>query len=534
MNYKFLQNPTYYVAAVILTAALCMGSCKDTSSMICGLMVSLGLLILAIISNKSIRSEHSSIAASAKIFFIKIAAEEKESIAPLAFWFISIILIIAAVFTTKHSVDAFFNILGVLRLVTILLWAVLTVKLSVLVKTRLLKLLPHIASLIVFFSLILKPIKSIEEILWTKTRLCGPFLDSGAAALFFAIALMIQIKYAFDSRPGIVVKAIEFVLTIFGIILSGSKIVIVITILWLALSFFRTAKLRKPLAIYGGFTAVLTFCYYIIAGNLIKAPSNFTLAEPISNHYVYYTDAAALIADHPLGIGYMGYKYMIGLYQSSAYYNTFVHSDFIQTGIDYGVLSMLLLIAMVIVQLFNGRQSRFYKEILFLIAITSCVEQTMQCLGLAFLAVLVLDLGGENKIIFANSQEEYESDVPVNIVTSITIIAMLPAVVLFLYLSVFTFIGNYGDPVIAHKFINHYTPANDRIMSQFDDPLEAINFISYCLDDNNLNKEAYIYRAHAWNLIGITGRSYEDAKIATDLDPYNEVLRNSFYGSVNN
>lgn len=531
MNYKFLHNPTYYIAAVIITAAVCMGSCRDTSSMICGLMVSLGLVVLAIISNKSVKSDTVAISESAKTFFITTSFPEKDNIAPMAFWIVFPIMIIIAAFTTKHAVDSFYNILGMLRLVVIFLWAILTLKLSAIIKIRLLKLLPHIASLIVFCSLILKSVKQIGEILWHNSRLCGPFLDSGAAALFFGIALMIQVKYAFDSRPGIVIKAIEFLLTISGIILSGSKIVITVVVLWLVLSFFRTSKLRKPLAIYGGFSTILIFCYYVIAKNLSNIAGEFTLVEPISNHYVYYEDALALIADHPLGIGYMGYKYMIGLYQSSGYYNTFVHNDFIQTGIDYGVFAMLLLIALAILQILKGKQIRFYKEILSLIVVTSCIEQTMQCLGLAFIAVLMLDLGGDNKINYTNTKEEYETDIPINVITLTTIVAMIPSIILFLYLTVFTFIGNYGNPVLAHKFINHYTPANDRMSLTFTDPLEIINFVSYSLDDNNLNKEAYIYRAHAWNLIGARDRAYEDAKIATDLDPYNEALRDSLYGT---
>ena len=68
-----------------------------------------------------------------------------------------------------------------------------------------------------------------------------------------------------------------------------------------------------------------------------------------------------MLLKRPAGLGYMGYYFLQPSVQSAAYTTKFVHNDFLQIGLDGGMIAMILAVILFIQSM--KRVVKIYKNI---------------------------------------------------------------------------------------------------------------------------------------------------------------------------
>ena len=86
--------------------------------------------------------------------------------------------------------------------------------------------------------------------------------------------------------------------------------------------------------------------------------------------------------------------------QTGVYTTRFVHNDFLQIMVDYGIPVFLLMAVYLGYQIFKGKQTSLQKEILILLLLASLMDFHLQYMSSLMLLVLCLDLGEKGKKIF--------------------------------------------------------------------------------------------------------------------------------------
>ena len=161
--------------------------------------------------------------------------------------------------------------------------------------------------------------------------------------------------------------AIHVLIALTGIYLSGSRTVMVMTIV----VFFMLLILKKELRKYsilcvGGFVilaAVLTFGGYGkgIYDRLLSMGGN---ASTFWGRLLYDRDAIKMIVTHPFGMGYYGYYFVQQEMQTGVYSVVSVHNEFLQIMLDIGIVPALLIYGAVIRSLLSENTSERDRVIL--------------------------------------------------------------------------------------------------------------------------------------------------------------------------
>lgn len=178
-------------------------------------------------------------------------------------------------------------------------------------------------------------------------RLAGFYEYPNTFALFLLICVVVLLfRQELNRRRAALLSVL-----LFGIALSGSRTVFV---LWAALTVFCLFTRREgrrlvlllsallPLASVG--YVLLTGRYDIIGRYLTISLNSGTLLGRL----LYARDALPVILRHPLGLGYMGYYYAQGSFQTGIYSVMHVHNDLLQLLLDVGWLPTGLLVPAII------------------------------------------------------------------------------------------------------------------------------------------------------------------------------------------
>lgn len=306
------------------------------------------------------------------------------------------------------SVDYMENIMGVMRIGVICLWMwFLRVRdkeeLSLAYRS-----IPLLGCVNMLIALISFPISGLAPRFWENNRMSGFFQYANTNALFLALGLIILIYEWKDAKRKAYVLA-ELVFLMVGILLTGSRSVLLLLFLWGCWYAFKTKEFRKPLLIGSGGFLVLGGAFVALTGyteNVGRIFTIFTSNSTLWGRLLYYRDAILLLCKKPLGLGRLGYYYTQGTFQTGVYHIRFVHNDFLQIALDYGVVALVLVLIFLWWQIVRGRQSREYKEVLIFLLLASLVDFHCQYLVILMICCLLFDYGNGEKEKKASAEGE--------------------------------------------------------------------------------------------------------------------------------
>lgn len=382
------------------------------------------------------------------------------------------------------AADYVYNLLGLLRIVAVLLWAALLSKLPDMAD-KMLQLLPVYGALGVVYSFVFQR--------FSGGRMAGPFLYANTWGIFLAICIVIGIHRLEQKSGKLWMELAVLGVNLLGFVLTGSRSSVLLLMVWGIYKMLTNKKLRPYLL--GGMLMfiVLAAVAYFGFGKTQTIGRVFTLTnvattKTVAERLQYYKDGFKCLMAHPLGMGYMGYSYLQGGFQETLYATTYVHNDWLQSGLDYGIPAMIAWAVYFCYQIFVAKQGVLRKELLVMLLGGSMVDFHLQYLFMGLVLILFL------KLPEAKKQEKVvwkARALPIG------------AAVLMGYLCL-----PFGADNLVHNYDRAlelwpgYTLAQEHRLEQMDDYEVILNLTEKLLAKNPNNSKAWTAKAVLCELTG--------------------------------
>ena len=256
----------------------------------------------------------------------------------------------------------------------------------------LLRRVPYAASAMMVLSFLLSRIPFLAGWFLVAGRQAGFFQYPNTYAIYLLFALVL-ILFGSPLRFG---RLPWLGLLILGIILSGSRIVffLLFAVFLVFLFIEKSGKARLSVLIIASLVLLGSILYALLTGNRESVgrflTSSFTTSEFVGR-LLYARDVIPVILRHPLGIGYTGFHWLQGSFQTGVYSTQHVHNEFLQLLLDTGWIPAGLFLWALYRSLRSGNGG-FCRKILLAVLLLHCLlDFDMQFMSVALLLFLVLD-----------------------------------------------------------------------------------------------------------------------------------------------
>ncbi len=230
----------------------------------------------------------------------------------------------------------------------------------------------------------------------------GWFLVAGRQAGFFqypnsyALYLLCGVvAVLFGKPPRFGMLPWLAVLTL-GILLSGSRTVFILLAAVLLFSAIYEKDRKRRLQVISVLVlAVLAgIAYAAVTGDRSGAGRFLTISPQSSEllgRLLYARDAIPQILQNPFGLGYMGWYWLQGSFQTGVYTVTHVHNDLLQLLLDVGWVPTLLFLWAILRGLFSKRNSPCRRMLTAVICLHALLDFDLQFVSLALLLLFAAD-----------------------------------------------------------------------------------------------------------------------------------------------
>ncbi|MBQ2317234.1 MAG: O-antigen ligase family protein [Lachnospiraceae bacterium] len=296
--------------------------------------------------------------------------------------------ILALCTTTSHGM-AF---LGIVKLLVLSSMVLLWMQLEKGQQEMVFWMIPWSGAAVTVLSAIGYFIPPLQGLLFTLDRMHGPFPYANVCGLYMMIGLLL-LFYLYEGKKIDLRFGLLFVSLFAGVLLSGCRSVFVLTILSLVYVVICYRSLR--LVIIGGSGVLLAggVAYVLLTGDtagvgrfVTTSLHSATLAERI----ICWRDGLQVLLAHPLGLGYKGFTMMENAVQTGPYAVQYVHNDWLQVALDYGILGLLGFLGLFGWALWKQRGMK--RWMLLMLAIHFFVDFSLQYTLIAGITLFLLPL----------------------------------------------------------------------------------------------------------------------------------------------
>lgn len=245
--------------------------------------------------------------------------------------------------TPLWAVDHGLSLWGIAKILPLALFAVCLMQCSIQQRNTLLCDLPVLGSIMVLASCILRFIPALTDFFIINGRLGGFFQYPNTFASFLLVGMVVVF---FDKQKRLIVRMGESTILALGSMQAGSRAVVLISIPVVLVSIL-CQKEKRPAALLLGSLAL-----GIAAGILAAKAGNSSAADHLTEmsanastflgRLLYWRDALPVCLKHPFGLGYLGYYFMQGSFQSGVYSVRWAHNDLLQILLDVGWIPTVL------------------------------------------------------------------------------------------------------------------------------------------------------------------------------------------------
>lgn len=305
------------------------------------------------------------------------------------------------------AVDSGMAFWGAVKYFPVLLFGLCLLQLTPVQRRSILNLTPELGAFMTVSSYLLSLIPAFRSSFIVSERLGGffqypntytEFLLIGVIVLLFREETSDTVFSPFHTeKPGklTLYRMVILTLLLFGCFQAQSRAVLAL----LAVAFlFCLIKKRKRVLLF-------SVLFSVPAALLLSVITSFSSKVGTLDHVVnalggqstfwarllYFRDALGEIAKHPLGLGYLGYYFTQGSFQTGAYHVRWVHNDFLQLALNIGWIPLGLLLFAMARSLLRKREALTEKTVLFFLAAHMMFDFDMEFLGMWFVLLLCLD-----------------------------------------------------------------------------------------------------------------------------------------------
>lgn len=303
--------------------------------------------------------------------------------------------------SSMWAVDGGMAFLGFVKFLPMCLFALAVLQLPADQRESLLATVPISGSVMTFVSIGLGLIPVLRQYLVVNERLAGFFQYPNAYALYLLAGVVLLLG---NGNPGVengIIRAGELLILILGIALSGSRTVffLLAAVLVFTAVFWKEKHLRYLMLILLAVLLGVTAVYALATGNMSTVGRYLTSSlssSTLLGRFLYAKDAIPVILRHPLGLGYLGYFYTQGSFQTGVYSVRNIHNELLQLFLDIGWIPAVLFAVSVGRSLFSKRTGLTKRLLLAVIAAHCLLDFDLQFLPVGFVLILTMDLEPEN------------------------------------------------------------------------------------------------------------------------------------------
>lgn len=292
--------------------------------------------------------------------------------------------------TALWGIDSGMSLMGGVKFLLLLLWFLLIAGKKDR-KERLIETLPVLGACMTLFSFVMMQFSIFEKSVSVAGRLAGFFQYPNTYALFMLICLIIavdklnwdKIDWLWCAYAGIAV---------FGIIMSGSRTVL---LLMLVLGAWYCVKRKLPgkvlMMAAGGCAVLVVLLWSTGVGKEVLIRVFSTNGSTFWGRLLYMKDAAGMILTHPFGLGYYGYHYLQTSCQTGVYSVVSVHNELLQLLLDVGILPAILFYGMLVKSCISKNVSGRNRLLLLIVILHSLFDYDFQFLVIGMVVILLLE-----------------------------------------------------------------------------------------------------------------------------------------------
>lgn len=350
------------------------------------------------------------------------------------------------------AVDSGMALLGFVKFLPLPLFVLAIDQTGEIRPLQLLRFLPYSGAVMTLISIPLTFFESMKGHIFVRGRFGGFFEYPNVYAMFLLVGIMIVLS----SDKLMIREWIMMTILTAGIVLSGSRAVIVLAVFY-AFYIVFTVKERKVkiiiLASMGSVLISLAILYLIIGnnGSVTRIFTSITENSTLKGRLLYYCDALPVILKNPFGLGYYGYYYTQGAFQTGVYSVIHVHNDLLQVFLDIGLIPGIAVIASFIRALIKADKK--IRVMLIFIALHMVFDLDMQFLAFA-LAAISLMCKQEKEIRSYSHILRYA----VSIVSAVLCLGSL-------YFGISSFLGYCGNYKSALSMHPGYTEIQNKLLT---------------------------------------------------------------------
>ncbi len=306
---------------------------------------------------------------------------------------LTIVLIVSAyLVVTLWAVDKGTAIYGFFKLLPIGIFAFILSIYGREDREELLEVVPYAATVNGALAYGLSFIPALSEYFLVADRLGGFFQSPNAFAIYCLAGIIILL-----TAKKIGIKQLLFTaLLVVLIFLSGSRTVflfLIATAVILILK-IKSKKIKLTIAgiivlmiVAGGVVVAVTGSYQTVGRFLTISLESSTFLGRI----LYYIDAIPQILKHPFGLGYYGYYFTQGSFQTGVYSVAFVHNSLLQFCLDIGIVPAIVFSAAVVASFFSKNAGFRQRLLIFAVFCHSLVDFDLEFIAVFLVLLLVLD-----------------------------------------------------------------------------------------------------------------------------------------------
>lgn len=303
------------------------------------------------------------------------------------------VLVFGYLLSCLWEVDSGMALMGVVKFLPLLLFYVLVSGLTD-EREKMIASLPMLGCLMTAFSFVMMQFEVFEQWVSVAGRLSGFFQYPNTYALFMLICLIL-VMWRFDYKKIDWLDIVYGVAAVFGIIMSGSRTVFVLTAVAVIWVFAAKSSGKKVIISVFAAGAVVAVILAVAAGSagILERFTNISFgASTFLGRILYVQDALPLILKHPFGLGYYGYYFIQQSVQTGVYTVVNAHNELIQILLDAGVIPAVFMGAAVLRSVFTKRTQSRNRIVLSIMILHSLFDYDFQFLAMGFVLILFLDM----------------------------------------------------------------------------------------------------------------------------------------------
>ena len=335
------------------------------------------------------------------LLLLCLAMWKEQIILPIGMEIICLFIIFAGyVISVLVSTDKGMAVIGVLRQLVVLVFWIVWNNIDSPVKQSVKKNIAKAAAIVTTGAIAAYAVPSIRDYFFRAGRLGGVFQYSNTYAVFLLLCCFFVLNMAEKELYNYLMIG-SFLA---GIFLSGSRSVVVLTLIVIVLFAITNRKERKYIVLLTLISAavclVLQFALQLDLIRIFKLSLN---SSTLNGRILYWRDGFHVLLKHWFGMGYMGYYFKQATFQTGNYITKFVHNDILQCGLDAGIIPMAALFVMILVNICSKKNTQRNRAMLLIILLHMLFDFDMQYMSMVCIMLMCLKEEPERTIALKKS-----------------------------------------------------------------------------------------------------------------------------------